>query len=275
MMAVEVPNILALDFDGVLCDGLIEYFQTAWKAYCQIWQPANETPPEGLAPQFYRLRPVVETGWEMPVLIRSLLLGTPEAEILAHWGAIAPAQIAADHLTATELGHTVDSIRDGWITTDLEDWLAQHRFYPGVIDRLRQTLCSPVHALIITTKEGRFVHKLLQQQGIKLVDSQVLGKEVKQPKAETLRALLQRSQADTGQPAHIWFVEDRLKTLQSIQTQSDLEKVKLFLADWGYNTAGDRDIARNDARLQLLSLETFAQDFSAWGLYSKSMKDEG
>jgi phosphoglycolate phosphatase-like HAD superfamily hydrolase len=264
MMAVAVPNILALDFDGVLCDGLIEYFQTAWKAYCQIWKPANENPPEDLATQFYRLRPVVETGWEMPVLLRSLLLGTPEAEILSHWGAIAPAQIAADHLTATELGHAVDSIRDGWITTDLENWLAQHRFYPGVIDRLRQTLCSPVHALIITTKEGRFVHKLLQQQGIKLVDSQVLGKEVKQPKAETLRALLQRFQADTGQQSHIWFVEDRLKTLQSIQTQPDLNEVKLFLADWGYNTAGDRDIARHNSRLQLLSLETFAQDFPDW-----------
>jgi len=28
-MIANVPQILALDFDGVICDGLIEYFQTA------------------------------------------------------------------------------------------------------------------------------------------------------------------------------------------------------------------------------------------------------
>ncbi|MBD2460440.1 HAD family hydrolase [Oscillatoria sp. FACHB-1407] len=254
-----IPSLLALDFDGVICDGLIEYFQTAWQAYCRIWQPANPTPPEGLAEQFYRLRPVVETGWEMPVVLRSLLLGVSEAEILENWGAIAQAQIAADHLTPAQLSAAVDGYRDEWIAADLENWLSQHRFYPGMGDRLRNFLTSAVQVVIITTKEGRFVRQLLQLEQIDLPESHIFGKEQKQPKAETLRHLLQ------AEPnAHIWFIEDRLKTLQSIKPQPDLTPVQLFLADWGYNTRGDREVASQDDRIKLLSLEQFSQDFTHW-----------
>gem|GEM_PF-4100580 len=30
-MTIKTPTLIALDFDGVLCNGLIEYFQTAWR----------------------------------------------------------------------------------------------------------------------------------------------------------------------------------------------------------------------------------------------------
>lgn len=254
---VDKPTILALDFDGVLCDGLIEYFQTAWRVYVQLWQPIDRTPPAGLAEQFYRLRPVVETGWEMPVVIRSLLQGVPEAEILTRWSEIAVAQIAADSLSAANLGGAVDRVRDEWIQVDLAGWLAEHRFYPGVIDRLREICDSPVHVVIITTKEGRFVQQLLQQQGISLHANRILGKEVKQPKTESLRQI-------RGENDVIWFVEDRLKTLQAITAQVDLTDVRLFLADWGYNTPIDRQTAAEDDRIELLSIQQFCQDFSQW-----------
>lgn len=263
-MPEKQPSILALDFDGVVCDGLIEYFQTAWQAYCQLWLPADITPPEGLASRFYRLRPVVETGWEMPVLIRSLLLGIPESEILRHWGDIAPKQVQEAGLTPAEIAATVDRVRDEWIARDLDHWLAQHRFYPGVIDRIQQTLTEPVYLVIITTKEGRFVRQLLQQQQIDLPASQIFGKEIRQPKSQTLRDLLQQFSQQPTQPVEVWFVEDRLKTLQSIQAQPELNSVQLFLADWGYNTSVDRDNAEQDSRIQLLPLSTFARAFAEW-----------
>jgi phosphoglycolate phosphatase-like HAD superfamily hydrolase len=256
-----MPTILALDFDGVVCDGLIEYFQTAWRAYCQIWLPENTTPPEGLAEQFYRLRPVIETGWEMPVLLRSLLLNAPEDEILENWQAIAQQRITADQLNPGEIADSVDRVRDEWIASDPEDWLAQHRFYPGIIPLLQRTLKSAIHLVIVTTKEGRFVHQLLQQQGINLPTAQIYGKEVKQPKSQTLRALHEQFSNRSGQPVFVWFVEDRLKTLQTIQNQPDLSYVKLYLADWGYNTAKERAIADQDPQIWLLSLKAVEQEF--------------
>jgi phosphoglycolate phosphatase-like HAD superfamily hydrolase len=257
----NTPTLLALDFDGILCDGLLEYFQAAWRAYCQIWSPPDSTPPAGVAEKFYRLRPVIETGWEMPVVIRAILEGVSEAEILANWSAIAPQYAQTTPLTPLEIGSKVDQVRDAWIADDLDGWLALHRFYPGVIDRLQNL--GEVYPVIITTKEERFVSQLLQQQGVNLPDSQIFGKSLRQPKAQTLRTLIQEFKLKSDRPV-VWFVEDRLKTLQGIQTQPDLEEVYLFLGDWGYNTASEREIASSDPRIHLLSLNAFAQDLSSW-----------
>jgi len=255
------PTILALDFDGVVCDGLIEYFQTAWRTYCQVWSSASSTPPENLASTFYQLRPVIEVGWEMPILLRALILEIPTAKIWEDWSVIAQQILLEDHLQAADIGAQLDQIRDEWIAADVEDWLAQHRFYPGVVEKVRSLLTSSVQPIIITTKEGRFVSQLLQQQQIQLPEQWIIGKESKRSKQQTLRELLN---SFTEEAAKIWFVEDRLKTLQSVKQQSDLEDVRLYLADWGYNTPAQHASIANDDRIHLLSLAQFAQDFSAW-----------
>lgn len=268
-MLTNVPTILALDFDGVLCDGLLEYFQTAWRTYCQIWEPESQTPPDDLAPRFYRLRPVVEVGWEMPVLLRALVLNISEQKILQDWFKVVQSLIETETLNAAEIGKKLDTVRDKWIATDLDGWLSLHRFYPGVIEQMHTILSATqtsapdvlTQLFVVTTKEGRFVKQLLQQQGIHLSEERIIGKECKRPKHETLRQLIA---AFPGEAATLWFVEDRLKTLQSVQQQPDLEAVRLYLADWGYNTAAQRESIRNDSRIRLLSLAEFVGDFSAW-----------
>jgi len=260
-MTANSPMILALDFDGVVCDGLIEYFEVAWRTYCQIWSPANDTPPDDLALRFYRLRPVIETGWEMPVLIKALIEGFNDDQILQSWTTITPQILAADKLEAKAVSTKLDHLRDEWIQTDLNGWLSLHKFYPGVIERLKITLESEVQLYIVTTKEGRFVKQLLQQEGVNLPPENIFGKEVKRPKYETLRELINKANT---QNVSLWFVEDRLKTLQLVQQQSDLNHVQLFLADWGYNTQSEREAGKNDPRIQLISLSHFTHDFSTW-----------
>ena len=260
-MTANSPTILALDFDGVVCDGLIEYFEVAWRTYCQIWSPINDTPPDDLALRFYRLRPVIETGWEMPVLIKALIEGFNDDQILQSWTTITPQILAADNLEAKAVSTKLDHLRDEWIQTDLNGWLSLHRFYPGVIERLKISLESEVQLYIVTTKEGRFVQQLLQKEGVNLPPENIFGKEVKRPKYETLRELIEKANT---QNVSLWFVEDRLKTLQLVQQQSDLNHVQLFLADWGYNTQPEREAGKNDPRIQLISLSHFAHDFSTW-----------
>ncbi|MBH8565858.1 HAD family hydrolase [Nostoc sp. CENA67] len=259
-MTATSPTILALDFDGVICDGLIEYFEVAWRTYSLIWSPANDTPPDDLALRFYRLRPVIETGWEMPVLIKALIDGISDDKILQEWVTIAPQILLDDKIQAKDIGAKLDNLRDEWINTDLEGWLSLHKFYPGVVEKIKITIDSAVQVYIVTTKEGRFVEQLLQQEGVSLPPTAIFGKEVKRPKYEILRELIQAAE----KPVSLWFVEDRLKTLQLVQQQTDLDDVQLFLADWGYNTQPERKAAQNDPRIQLLSLSHFAKDFSAW-----------
>ena len=59
-------------------------------------------------------------------------------------------------------------------------------------------------------------------------------------------------------------MEDRLKTLDAVKRAPALDDVGLFLAGWGYNTARDREEARRDDRIVLLSLEQFGGDFPTW-----------
>jgi phosphoglycolate phosphatase-like HAD superfamily hydrolase len=247
------PELLALDFDGVLCDGLREYFQTAWQAHCQLWTVEPLSPPDGLAEAFYRLRPIVETGWEMPVLIHALRSGFSESEILADWANIS-VELLQHHQTSPQMvGSVVDGIRDRAIAEDLARWLGAHQFYPGVIDRLKQV----ENFVIISTKEGRFIQQLLTDAGVDLSSDRIFGKEQKRPKSEILRELRPHYSS-------IWFIEDRLPTLEKVIQQPDLDDVGLFLADWGYNLAPERDRAAQSERIQVIGLEQFTGPFVAW-----------
>jgi phosphoglycolate phosphatase-like HAD superfamily hydrolase len=272
MAVPDSPQLIAFDFDGVICDGLIEYFQTAWRAYSQCfatpsWDPAGEAlppdPPAGFAQAFYRLRPIVETGWEMPVVIQALAQGLSEAEITQGWPGLAKTLVAEAGLEPMIVAKTVDRVRDSWIQQDLTGWLALHRFYPGVLDCLSAILHSrgfanaaqAIPTYIISTKEGRFIHQLLAQRGIDFPADRIFGKEVKRPKSDTLSQLIQQHQPQGA----VWFLEDRLKTLQAVAQVPELKAVHLFLADWGYNTPADHQAADECDRIQRLSLDQLPQ----------------
>lgn len=257
-MKSKKPTVLALDYDGVLCDGMKEYFHTAWRAYCELWDLAYTVVPEGLPQKFYRTRPLITTGWEMPMLLRALLKGYTEAQMAQDWQGLSHQLLIEENLAPATLATAVDGVRDRWIATAPEDWMAEQEFYPGVIERLSVWLDS-VQVVIISTKEGRFIQQLLQQQGVDLSNLRIFGKEVKQPKPEILRRL----KAEQSN-AVFWFVEDRLKALQDVEQQPDLQEVELFLATWGYNTAAERASIQSSSSIHSLTLDQFCEDFPVW-----------
>ena len=257
---MSAPTILALDFDGVLCDGMREYFEAAWRAYRRLRPSVEPAPPAGLFERFARLRPVVESGFEMPLLIHAALAGADEAELLRDWRP--DAWLVRMGLAREAITAEIDRVRDAWIAEDETDWLDYHRFYPGVIERLRRLAGAPPRVVVVTTKEGRFARQLLARQGVELGAEDVYGKEARRPKREILKELVARHAA--GDTARLWFVEDRLETLADAARDPALEGARLFLAAWGYNTADDREAARRNDRIVLLSLAQFGQDFSAW-----------
>ena len=259
--SLAAPNALAFDFDGILCNGLKEYFQTAWRVYRQTWPETPPNPPEAIAEAFYRLRPVVEVGWEMPMVIRAVMKGIPETEVVQRWSTLKHELVQADGVSVEAIGQGVDTVRDRWIESDLDGWLGLHEFYPGVLARLKTLVDQDFPFVIITTKESRFVRQLLRQAGIELQPDQLFGKDCKQPKFATLRSLKQTL------PTPIWFIEDRIATLRRVEAEADLTDIGLFLGDWGYNLPSERTEAHQDSRLQLLSLAQFTQDCSEWLSY--------
>lgn len=257
---MSAPRILALDFDGVLCDGMREYFETAWRAYRRLRPSVAPEPPRGLFDSFARLRPLVESGWEMPLVIHTVLAGADESELFSGWRP--EVWLSEVGIAREAVAVTLDSVRDEWIAADEPGWLDHHRFYPGVIERVRRVAGGPPRVAVVTTKEGRFALTLLSRQGVPLDPEHVFGKEARRPKREILKELVARHAA--GDATALWFVEDRLKTLEDAARDSALDGAGLFLAEWGYNTPADREAARRDARIVPLSLAQFASDFEAW-----------
>lgn len=269
-MTQLTPRILALDFDGVICDGMLEYFQSTQRAYRHFWPLEDLNELEFFAENFYRLRPLIETGWEMILLLRALVLAVPEAEMHHHWSELIKRLLTQENLEPVLLAKTLDQVRDEWINEDLDGWLNLHRFYPGVIERLKSLLSSSTLLYVVTTKESRFVQKLLADQGLELDRENIIGKEIKQPKYLTLQQLLDQHHLS---PPELWFVEDLLPTLLLVNQQLNLTGVGLFLADWGYNTEAVRNSLSSQSspssqssspKIHLLSLSQFSQDFSQW-----------
>jgi hypothetical protein len=256
-------DILALDFDGVLCDGMPEYFETSRRTYARVW-PAEPAPTDDLLPAFRRLRPVIKTGWEMPLLLRAIRAGEPEAAISSDWpsvrdGLVAAARPGGEGLVRT-LTAALDQVRREWIATDRPGWLARNVPYCG-IGEVRRLVAEPGRAVLVTTKEGEFARLILDAWGVALAD--IEGKEAGTHKCDNLRALIAAHVAARGRRPTVWFVEDRLETLEHVTTHADLQDVALFLAAWGYNTAETRASVAG-TRVRLITLEQFRGGLAAW-----------
>jgi len=263
MESYDAPDLLALDFDGVLCDGLEEFFQTAWMTCCELWSPPQRPALDAYRHPFYRTRPLIGATWEMPLLLRAFEHGHSEQDLHIAWAEIAQELIQRDGPAPQVIGETLDRLRSEWIAADITGWLALHHFPRGVVPQLQRMLAdqSRTQVLVITAKHGRFAHLLLQREGVAIPTERVIGKEVGDPKPVSLQKLLRTSDRAIES---IWFVEDRLKTLEEVIETPGLECVELFLAEWGYVTPADLDRVERSERIHRLSLDQFAGPLQAW-----------
>ncbi|HTO11702.1 MAG TPA: HAD family hydrolase [Candidatus Binatia bacterium] len=263
------PRVLALDFDGVVCDGRPEYFETAWQAYVAAWpKPAlTASRPGTIAARFSELRPLIESGWEMPLMVHALLAGVGEDALTGReaWLHAAPGLMKTAGVSAETLGRALNKVRDDWFARDAAGWLGHHRFYPGVPGQIAALLGGPTEVVVVTTKAERFVRSLLTSADPRLGQVTVIGREPGKPvpKPDILRRVADRAGLGPD-AAGLWFVEDMLETLEATAERTELAGVRLFLCDWGYNMPEDRAHAGRHRRIRLLSLPTFAAPLASW-----------
>jgi phosphoglycolate phosphatase-like HAD superfamily hydrolase len=250
-------KILVSDFDGVICDGLKEYFYSSKLTYQEIWQDSITADLDSLQTTFNLLRPVVEMGWEMPLLLRVLTWGETPDNILKNWHIIKEKAIKIldlEGIKIVSISKKLDLVRQRQISHNLEHWLDLHCFYDGVISKLKQLIKRDIKLYIITTKEGKFTRKILEKAGFFLPKNAIIGKEVTRPKYESLRLIIK---AEKAHPSDISFIEDRLEALELVNQQEDLQEVKLFLALWGYNRELTKAKAESNPHINALSLADF------------------
>lgn len=233
---------LALDFDGVLCDSVVETAASAWRAGAALWSDmTGPLPPDALLSGYRLARPVVETGYEAILVMRLLLDGLAPAELIAGYRGLAERALADSGRDADGLKALFSETREDWLAEDPDEWVSLSPFYPGVAEWLG-ALPPDVDCAIVTTKDRRFVERLLAGNRIAAPAGGIFGLELGRPKEATLLELIERARATTG-VGKVCFVEDRLATLERCRARPDLAGLDLRLAGWGYNTEAERQKA--------------------------------
>lgn len=244
--------LLVFDFDGVLIDGMPEYWWSARRA-AQRLDPSLELPDQAPA-AFAALRPLIHKGWEM-VLVAAAL-GRP-GFALDHWLSDYDRALATGlqqaAISPEALQGSLETVRDDALREDAAAWLALHRFFPGVERRLRALAVDGVPWLVLTTKGGAYAARLLEAAGLEPLA--VYGHE-QGSKPDVLLNL-----REGGRP--LWFVEDRRPTLQWVRATPGLEAVRCFLALWGYLAPGDEEGLESEAILPL-DAARFAGPLAGW-----------
>ena len=249
-------SLLVFDFDGVIVDGMNEYWWSARRACLQL-NPAVDL-PEFTPPQFRQLRPWIHHGWEM-VLSAALIseqrgpLEQLGVQAFVHdYTAQCTAALERFGWTPALLQQTLEVVRADAVRTDRDSWLALHQPYPGVPERLTAFSEENMAWAVLTTKARDFTAELLASMGLKpeRLDGHESGS-----KPEVLRRL-----------ACDWtlegFVEDRRPTLETVRTTPGLETLPCWLVSWGYLRPSD--VKGLSGGIRLLRPEQFAAPLADW-----------
>ncbi len=241
-------DILALDFDGVICRSAPEACATGWKAAGRLWPDrfVGEVPSEILE-GFERVRPVMEVGFEAVLLVRLLRDGHSVEKILGDATSLYADVMRGEGLSRDDWVHLVGSTRDHWMEKDLPGWIDRHDFFDGTIDALNS---SDLPIYIITTKEKRFAVALCVAAGLRVPEEKIFGLE----SGKKLSVLQNLSGIHTDARFH--FLEDRLSTLIDVYERADFD-VRLYWAQWGYHTPAERGRVEAVTDIIVLSLDQF------------------
>jgi len=241
-------DILALDFDGVICRSAGEACATGWKAAGRLWPErfAGEVPNEILE-GFERVRPVMEFGFQAVLLVRLLRDGCSVEQILGDAPLLFSDVMLEEGLSRDAWVHLFGTTRDRWISEDLPGWIDRHGFYGGTIDGLNH---SDLPAYIITTKEKRFAVAMCAAAGLRFGEDKIFGLESGK-KLSVLQSL-----SGTHKDARFHFLEDRLQALTLVNAGADFD-VRLYWAAWGYHTQAEKSTVEDLPDIKVLSLDQF------------------
>ena len=244
-------KVLALDFDGVVCDSLREVFATALATY-EAMEPESAL--------LARMRSRHSKGrWHELELIDDPVMASFESMMpLGNRAEDFGVSLRAmdNFLELTDQGaydtfyRTIDA---EWMTTfhrrfyeqrdiarafDTHGWLDLHAPYSIFLELLRRR-AGEVRIALATAKDGRSAELLLDHLSVGdlFAPELVLDKETGVSKTTHLTVLHERLDVPFEE---ITFVDDKLNHLETVAPLG----VRSVLAGWGFNTPREHDLAR-------------------------------
>lgn len=211
---------------------------TGWKVAQTIWPDmATQAFSSEKIAAFREVRPALETGYEAILIMRLLQQGHTAHSICENYAALLGNTLHTTTFTTQQLKQRFGERRDQWILDDEADWLSNNPLFSGIAEKLQRL--SDQDWYIITTKQERFVLKILEAANIQIDPEAIFGMDRQQSKQQVLHSLLEKHPTQS-----LIFIEDRLPTLLGVQENPLLSAATLQLVDWGYNTDQDQILAQ-------------------------------
>lgn len=227
----------------------------------------DDMPPRWLFEKMREMRPAIEVGWQIPVLLSVFLDqkaeadrdgGTPAMavpEIVRNYETLVDDWLTSHDLTREGMIETFGRVRDDWISDDMESWLEINAFYPGISGGIRA--CRGERALV-TTKQQRFAVALVRHAGVgegALPDDSIYGLGMYESKSDVIFDRMRRGRYGPGE-TH--FFEDRWPTIAKCLKDDRLGGVRFYLCSWGYCTEEELELADGEPRVRVICLDEFA-----------------
>jgi len=271
MMATNdatAESLFLFDFDGVVCDSCDECTVSAWRT-CQILNAMptdhchdKEDPPAWIFEKMRSIRPAIEVGWQIPVLLSVFLdqnansgsHAMTASEIIENYEELVGRWLASHELQEQDMIDSFGKVRDDWIAEDLDSWLDINAFYEGMAESINHCRGD---AVLVTTKQQRFAQALVRHAGVNesaMQDDSIFGLGMYKSKSDVIAEKMKEGDYQADQT---YFFEDRWPTLAKCLKDERLEGVRFYLCSWGYCTEHELELAKNEPRVQVLRLADF------------------
>ena len=253
--------LLVLDFDGVIVDGINEYWSSSRQTCLNIISEKEKETislPNAIPEAFKEMRPWVHHGWEMVILAAECSDKTSQLNLKGieqfSKNYSTECSLALDKWgwTPSQLQEDLNQTRRKAISNNFDQWLNYHKPFSLVIHHLKMLEKEGIEFAVLTTKSIEFTKKLLNSFNLqpKLVFGHESGSKI-----DVLNQLLHK-RIIRG------FIEDRRTTLEKVIEDPKLKSIPCYLASWGYLKPQDRK--NLPSRIKLINLETVIEPISNW-----------
>lgn len=251
-----------LDFDGVLCDSVLECFVSSWIAwYREIRGEEPAAVPLEHRELFYCYRPFMRTGEDF-VLLQDLISRGVTLSSQQGFDTLL-GQVGVE--TMLRYRQQIYAVRERLLRDDHEAWLRLNRVFPHV-QELLPLMADRENFFILSTKKQRFIQEILAGTGTQWPSERAICSE-QRPKVTIIQEVMAR-RGDSV--AH--FVEDQPNHFPTPETRSSLPfTLNCYLAAWGYvQQQWLTQSAASGAAYDVMDAAAFKELVSAWMVDSQA-----
>ena len=257
---IEKP-LLVLDFDGVIVDGIKEYWASSRQTCVNILsskEKENIYFPSEIPSSFKAMRPWVHHGWEMVILAAECSHKNSQLSLKGiqyfstNYSRECSSALNKWGWTPSQVQEALNQTRREAISNNFNQWLNYHQPFSSVVNRLQILEKEGIEFAVLTTKSIEFTKKLLNCFNLK--PKIIFGHE-SGSKIDVLNQLLHHRKIQG-------FIEDRRTTLEKVLEDPKLKSIPCYLASWGYLKPQDR--TNLPSGINLINLETLKEPISNW-----------